>query len=823
MSGPFGSSQWMYASGGFYPHEIDQSIRFASESSSYLQRAVTHNRKTFTYAFWFKRTNISRQFIYGNFSDSSNVCSISFDGTPYIKLNDAQSGSSQIDIASVNVQRDSSAWAHYVAAVDTTQSTESDRVKIYINGTQQTTLDSGRNTFPSQNHDTKFGDGGTARIGTEGTNARLFLNCYLAEFHIIDGSALGPDSFGETKNGIWVPKDTSGLTYGSGGVRLQFQDSSSLGDDTSGNGNDFTSSGLGTDHQVIDTPTNNFSVLKIAGTPAESGAVLSQGNLKCESTAGTSARNMERSFTSTHLMTAGSKWYVEHYVTDLDFAFGLSPEQSGKIQHDSNNSRYCLMYAKGGSVQNFQSFTGIFGNDENTNVVSVGDVVGMFVDMTVTPPKVTWSLNGQWGNGSAANQSNPTTFITLSSDFTSTDTDHPGDLVVWVNSIAGGQATSSVLNFGQDSTFAGAITAGGNTDANGRGDFKYAVPSGGLALCTANLPNPGIDPNDGEDPTDYFTTVIWTANGSDQTITTGFDPDFLWYKRRNGAGDHYLIDALRGVGGGSFALNTNNNAAEGGGGNADMLGTNGFTLNAGASGETQVGWSWKAGGSGTSNTDGSITSSVSATTDAGFSIVTYTGTGSAATVGHGLGTAPQCIFIKKRSSASADWQVGHKNIGFTKSLFLNLTLGSQASADYFNDTDPTSSVFSVKNHNQSNASGSTYVAYCFAGVEGYSKFGGYTGNGNDDGPFINVGFRPAWVMVKRTDTTNNWFIFDSVRAPSNPNDAAFAFLRANLSDAEASNVKFEFNSTAFKPRDASAGFNARWRHLRLFSFCRTTV
>ena len=282
------------------------------------------------------------------------------------------------------------------------------------------------------------------------------------------------------------PSDYSWLSYGTNGFKLAFQDSGALGDDTSGNGHDFTSSGLAAHDQMLDSPTNNFSVLKIAGAPAESGAVLSQGNLKCESTAGTSARNMERSFTSTLLLKAGFKWYVEHYVTDLDFAFGISPEQSGKIAYNSNNSRYCLMYAKGGSVQNFQSFTGIFGTSESTNVVSVGDVVGMFVDMTVTPPQVTWSLNGQWGDGSAANQSNPTTFITLSSDFTSTDTDNPGDLVVWVNSIAGGQATSSILNFGQDSTFTGSISAGGNTDANGRGDFKYAVPSDGLALCAAN-------------------------------------------------------------------------------------------------------------------------------------------------------------------------------------------------------------------------------------------------------------------------------------------------------------------------------------------------
>jgi hypothetical protein len=808
-----GSPQWMYnPSTSFYPHEISQSCRFEDGDSPYLTKSVTHNRKTFTISFWAKRGNIKRVFAYGVYISGNEVAVIEFDDSNHnLSFYDYSSGY-RMRLTTNAVLRDTAAWYHTVFAVDTTQSTASDRVKIYINGSQVTSFL--HSTYPSQSLDLLFGAGNTTRIGTEGTNNREHFDGYLAEFHLIDGLQLTPSSFGQFKSGIWTPADTSGLTYGSGGVRLQFQDSSALGDDTSGNGNDFTASGLGADDQVIDSPTNNFSVLKIAGTPAESGAVLSQGNLKCESTAGTSARNMERSFTSTLLLKAGFKWYVEHYVTDTDFTFGLSPEQSGKIQHDSNNSRYCVVYNTGGAVMNFQSFTGVFGNDDNSVVVSTGDVVGMLVDMTVTPPKVTWSLNGQWGNGSAANQSNPTSFITLSSDFTSTDTDHPGDLVVWVGSIAGGQATSSILNFGQDSTFAGSISAGNNTDANSRGDFKYAVPSDALALCTANLPDPGIDPAGGESPTDYFDTILYTGDGSSSREIDGlsFQPDWIWFKQRSGSADnHRLHDVVRGN---TKHLSSDEGYAEGTESNTLLSFDNdGFTIgNAGQINEnsqTFVAWNWKAGGSASSNSNGSITSSVSVSQESGFSVVGYTGTGSNGTVGHGLGVVPQLIIIKCRTLDSTDWVVYHEDIGNAKALHLNSNGTGTSGSGFFNNTSPTSTVFSISTDNRVNQSASdTYIAYCFANVDGYQKIGSFKGNGNDDGPLINVGFRPAWVMVKRTDSTNNWFIFDSVRAPSNRNDAAFAFLRANLSNAEASNVKFEFNSTAFKPRDASAGFNA---------------
>jgi hypothetical protein len=792
MSGPFGAGGLQLFSGAkdFYGHTIEHSCRFASESSGYLQRAVSHNRRTFTYSFWFKRTSIDRQMIFGNYTSGSNVCTISFDGTPHIKFEDFQSGY-QINIASVNLQRDPTGWAHYVAAVDTTQGTASNRVKVYINGTQQTTLNTSHDDYPSQNHDSKFGDGGTHRIGTEGTNERLFLNCYLAEFHIIDGSALGPESFGETKNGIWIPKDTSGLTYGSGGVRLQFQDSSSLGDDTSGNGNDFTSSGLGADHQVKDTPTSNFNV----------------PTLDLESNGGSTGRQESDLYTfpssngtyfghGTSMPLKGGKWYMEYYALNQTSTSNAGVPNVFVMPEG-------VYYKDNASVPSGAKSIGSGTQDGSNRVYMVA--------LDLDNGRAYYGSNGSWSNG--ASLSNVVNGDSTGASQTFTAAELLDSWRFGMESLNDGGAAYIFWNFGTDSTFGGRYTAESNADANGFGEFKYAVPSGYLAMVAQNQPIT-IDNADNDPPTDYFDTILYTGDGSSSREIDGlsFQPDWIWFKQRSGSADnHRLHDVVRGN---TKHLSSDEGYAEGTESNTLLSFDNdGFTIgNAGQINEnsqTFVAWNWKAGGSASSNSNGSITSSVSVSQESGFSVVGYTGTGSNGTVGHGLGVVPQLIIIKCRTLDSTDWVVYHEDIGNAKALHLNSNGTGTSGSGFFNNTSPTSTVFSISTDNRVNQSASdTYIAYCFANVDGYQKIGSFKGNGNDDGPLINVGFRPAWVMVKRTDSTNNWFIFDSVRAPSNRNDAAFAFLRANLSNAEASNVKFEFNSTAFKPRDASAGFNA---------------
>jgi hypothetical protein len=299
-------------------------------------------------------------------------------------------------------------------------------------------------------------------------------------------------------------------------------------------------------------------------------------------------------------------------------------------------------------------------------------------------------------------------------------------------------------------------------------------------------------------PTDYFNTTLYTGNGSSSSreITTNSQVDWLWIKNRGTTDSHVLEDNVRGAG---KTLFSNLSNAESTLNRITALGTNSFTFatnnnSLNASSNNYVAWHWKANGTASSNTDGSITASVSANTTAGFSIVSYTGTGSNATVGHGLGVAPSMIIIKNRGGA-VNWIVGHNSIGYTKFLKLNSTDAESTASDIFNDTSPTSSVFTVSTDNKVNGSSANYIAYCFAEKKGFSKFGSYTGNGNADGTFIYTGFKPAWVMVKNISTTEGWLLWDNKRSSYNGQGAN---LSANGSGAESTDARVDFLSNGFK-------------------------
>ena len=308
-------------------------------------------------------------------------------------------------------------------------------------------------------------------------------------------------------------------------------------------------------------------------------------------------------------------------------------------------------------------------------------------------------------------------------------------------------------------------------------------------------------------PTDYFNTNLYTGNNTETSHTVGFQPDWTWLKVRNADGSHYLFDSVRGV---TKYIQANSTAAEGTDSNLiKSFDANGYTIGTSnavnTTGETMVGWNWKAGGSASSNTDGSITSSVSANQDAGFSIVSYTGTGSNATVGHGLGAEAKCIIVKDRDN-TRDWGFYHVSLGNGHYMNLNAAGGSSATSTHWNNTTPTSSVFSIGTSNQVNVSSTDFIAYCFADVKGYSKFGSYTGNGNANGTFVYTGFKPAWVMVKRSNNTQGWYMLDNKRNTFNPEDK---YLEANDSDAEATFTFCDFLSNGFKARvdNTGTGFN----------------
>ena len=308
----------------------------------------------------------------------------------------------------------------------------------------------------------------------------------------------------------------------------------------------------------------------------------------------------------------------------------------------------------------------------------------------------------------------------------------------------------------------------------------------------------------------YFNTVLYNGTGSSQSITgVGFQPDWLWQKHRSGSQDSRIFDAVRGGSKVIYSSLTNGETTD-----AQLItsfDSDGFTMgssgtNVNDNGTTNVAWNWKANGSGSANGDGSISSTVSVDTTSGFSIVQYVGTGSAATVGHGLGTVPKMMLVKK-TSGSESWAVYHHSIGNTKFLQLNTSGAEGTSSGFWNDTTPTSSVFSIKSDGGTNASGETYIAYCFSAIPGYSKFELYEGTGNSDGPFLYTGFKPSFVMIKAKGQTESWYMLDNKRPGYNTNNY---YLAANTSSAEGTSTTLATTlcSNGFKINNSDTSMNS---------------
>ena len=306
--------------------------------------------------------------------------------------------------------------------------------------------------------------------------------------------------------------------------------------------------------------------------------------------------------------------------------------------------------------------------------------------------------------------------------------------------------------------------------------------------------------------TDYFNTVLYEGNGATGRGITGVDhqPDLVWIKNRDATTPHVLTDAVRGA---TVTLNSNDTSADDTISNGlTAFGTDGFTIGGNGSfnysNESFVSWNWKANGTGSANTDGSISSTVSVNTTSGFSVVSWSGTGSNGTIGHGLGATPGLMIIKNRNNVG-EWRVWNSTFTADQYLYLNRTDAVATQSALFNSTLPTSSVISAGTSGDINSSGRTYIAYCFAEKKGFSKFGKYTGNNNTDGTFVYTGFKPAWIMIKNT-TGDNWVMFDNKREGYNPDND---FLQPNSSNAEAteSGAKIDLLSNGFKLRGSGGG------------------
>ena len=787
----------------FYNDIATTSLRFGANNVLTNEQDAPSDRKNFTLSMWFKRNRTStEEALAGGTTDNANY--IRFESSGAIRV---RQYNTTVNLITNALFRDTSAWYHLVVAWDLDNSTQADRVIIYVNGTRQTLA---TNTLPSNTStDSNFNvDGGTLHIGAWYSGGVVgYYSGYIADVNFVDGTTLAPTAFGETKNGVWIPKNPTGLTYGNNGFRLQFKNSavttassSTIGADTSGKNRHFTSAGIvASDCAMPDSPENNFSTMNPLHFRASYGmATLSEGNLAYGDAGLTTSWGAQF---STFNLNSG-KWYAEVLTKGNSFcSIGVMNVGHYGYQHflvqnpQDETGNWTLLMDNGETVSYLNgsradpTYTA-FNNDQVLGIALNADdkELSFYVDGTL-----------QTGLGSSG-------VIDISTGGSSND--------AWsfTANTANGAGVTFVWNFGQDSSFAGDETATSNSDANGNGTFHTAPPSGFLALCTANLPEPTIGPNSGinNQSDDHFNTVLYSGTGSSQAITgVGFQPDWVWTKGRSVAYSNYLFDSSRGVQKRLMANSTNAEDTLSNG--LTVFGTDGFThggeAGMGNNGDTFVAWNWKANGGTTTTNDasstgvGSIDSVIQANTTAGFSIVQYEATGSAGTIAHGLSQAPTFMIVKSRDQNGTGWMVYYGDN--TDYVTLN---GNGATIDgesTWNDTSPTSTVFSVgvNGGDTNNSSGGSMIGYIFHDVEGYSKFGSFIGNGNADGTFIYTGFRPAWIMFKAT-VGGDWFIIDATRSPINEADDR---LDANESNAEkTSNADIDFLSNGVKIREASA-------------------
>ena len=759
-------------------YTISRSVRLRSSASAYFNRtpASAGNRKTWTWSGWVKRGTLGTRNILIQAEAGGNTNAVvEINASDQLRFFQQVGGVDNFQLVTTQVFRDPSAWYHLVIQLDTTQATSTNRAKLYVNGSQITALATA--VYPAQNFDGSFNNNVAQYIGTW-LGVPAYFDGYLTEINFIDGQALTPSSFGSTNavTGVWQPIKYTG-TYGTNGFYLNFSDNSAatattIGKDYSGNGNNWTPNNISvtagaTYDSMLDVPTlyadggngrGNYCVLN----PLDKDANLTFSDANLTST------GYNAGGAASFALTSG-KWYWEVTLADAYASnnWGIHGISSGKS--NSYVSGY-TGYPTGAGVWAQTSANG--GTWASGSAVTAsttwanGDVIGFAFDATNLTLDV-YRNNTKIG-----------TTLTVPSGAIYPSAYQNG---------TSGDTSSTNYNFGQR-------------------PFTYTPPTGFVALNTQNLPTPTIS-----NGANYMAATLYTGTNATLSITNTVNgvsskPDFLWVKRRDAAGSHLLWDSVRGV---TLALNSDRTAAEQtatGGTGLTSFNSNGFTLGGDFSGTgssntvsaTYVAWQWQASGSTVSNTSGSITSTVSAGATQGFSVATFTaqssGTG---TFGHGLGVAPSMVIVKQRASVGS-WGVYHVSVGNGSRLLLDSTAASVVASSYWNNTSPTSTVVTI---GTGWATAGTMVAYCFAAVAGYSAFGSYTGNGSTDGTFVYTGFRPRWIMIKRTDLVANWTIIDTSMSPYNVTDAG---LLANSSGAQSTGAGvgagYDILSNGFKAR-----------------------
>ena len=817
----FSSENWFGASAGFYNGVATQSLRFEDGDSPYLEfDPASSTAGTWTMSFWVKRANLGASYAIFSSGIVDARGHLLFNSDDQLQLqpfnSSGQAGYTKTDMKF----RDVSAWYHIVISANgITTSNIATNLIIYVNGVVATRS---FNQGSSASGGDRLGDTQAKRIGEFAPDSGSHFDGYLCDFNFVDGTVKDQNDFGEFKNGVWIAKEPDVSDYGAGGWRLQFNQTgtgtasaSTIGADTSGQTNHWTSSGIvASDCNMPDSPENNFCTWNPLTIGSQ--GTLSEGNLK-----NASFYTSDLSGNASTFFPESGKWYWELRV-DVGGTYpyiGITSQEKTNATV-AGGTNYSIAWRVNGTGATLGSSLGTI-TKENIPSFADDDIISFALDVDARKIWVaknnTYADSGDPANGTGQNAS--------------------WTLDVGISPFISGyqsQGVGTIANFGQDDTYAGAISSAGNTDGNGKGVFKYAQPSGYLALCTSNLTEPTISPNADTQADDYFNAVLYTGNGSTQSITgVGFQPDWVWIKGRSFGSNNRVTDSSRGA---SKGLKINGTDAEDTSSTyyATAFGSDGFSLNSGAgdvnqNNETFVAWNWLAnGGTTSSNTDGSITSTVQANTTAGFSIVTYTGSTSES-VGHGLGVAPKMIMVKDRDATSS-WAVYHQSVQNATSngfLELNSTSATQTGSNprFLSGTagtsQPTSTVFYVNNYSGSstNNTGNDYVAYCFAEVEGYSRFGNYIPNGNNDGTFVFTGFEISFLMIKRavggTGVYSSWAMYDNKRktinsdvgTDSNPlfaNKSSQEGIRGNGSlSISGTRTAIDFLSNGFKLRDVA--------------------
>ena len=733
-------------------YEIDRSLRFNGADNAGLSRTFgtvsTADNKTWTVSLWTKRSKLatfSPLFGYGTAASGSSFGGFYFASDDTIHLFDQGNGLYKI---SQKLFRDTSAWYHIVVAVDAANTVS----KAWVNGVELTYT--GQNTQPSNTGGHAFTSSAAHYIGND--SAGYDYDGYIADMHICSGLYLDHEDFGKTDpdTGQWIPiKYTGG--HGTHGSYLNFSDNSNttsgtLGADSSANSNDWTptnfsvTAGTGND-SVVDTPTNNYCVLNDNEVNGAEGAgTLTQGGLEF------TADNNYATCPGTFSLKNGKYYWEVTYQAGVQIygiMRGTGMGENAYVSYDPNNNCPGLgIQANNGTTYGDTGDGDTDGGPQGTSINSLttNDVMAFASDIP---------------NGTLKVYKNDTLEHTFTG-FNSHD---------WFPAVSGYAGQVCQVNFG----------------SNG---FKYTPPTDYVALCAANLPEPTI-----KNGSKHMKPVIYEGTGSKiDYISVGFQPDLTWIKNRDDTDGQIIQDSARGnkV---FTSIGTTSEGDTGGGWVVEVA--DGFTADANGpintSGESFVAWCWKE----------------SAT--AGFDIVLDTGTGADKTVAHSLGVKPD-MMIRKARDRDDNWCVYHKDMDgadATEYLELNTTNGQQNYHEIWNDTAPTSSVFSVGSDSSVNDDTKLFVTYLFSSVEGYSKMGLYKGNsGGNEGTFVYTGFKPSYVTIKRRDGADSWYTYDSAREPINPLSTAL-FPNGTDADYQHSLLSIDFLSNGFKIRATTSGLS----------------